>query len=81
MISEEIRRYKQAVSSLNVQELLAVLNNSRLSVDERYTVELIDLYGKSLKEAAETLNRDARQINRWLNRARIKIFKQILCKM
>lgn len=77
MISEEIRRYKQTVSSLNVQELLAVLNNSRLSVDERYVVELIDLYGKSLKEATETLNRDPRQINRWLNKARIKILKQI----
>ena len=77
MISEEIRRYKQMVSSLNVQELLAVLNNSRLSVDERYVVELIDLYGKTLKEATETLNRDPRQINRWLNKARLKILKQI----
>lgn len=77
MISEEIRRYKQTVSSLNVQELLAVLNNSRLSVDERYVVELIDLYGKTLKEATETLNRDPRQINRWLNKARLKILKQI----
>ena len=77
MISDEIRRYKQAVSSLNVQELLTVLNNSRLSVDERYTVELIDLYGKSLKEATEILNRDPRQINRWLNRARLKILKQV----
>lgn len=77
MISDEIKRYKQAVSSLNVQELLTVLNNSRLSVDERYTVELIDLYGKSLKEATEALNRDPRQINRWLNRARLKILKQV----
>ena len=77
MISDEIRRYKQAVSSLNVQELLTVLNNSRLSVDERYTVELIDLYGKSLKEATEILNRDPRQINRWLNRARLKILKKV----
>ena len=77
MISEEIRRYKQMVSSLNVQELLAVLNNSRLSVDERYVVELIDLYGKSLKEATDAIGRDPRQINRWLNKARLKILKQI----
>lgn len=77
MISEEIRRYKQAVSSLNVQELLAVLDNSRLSVDERYVVELVDLYGKSLKEATDIINRDPRQINRWLNKARLKILKQV----
>ena len=77
MISDEIRRYKQAVSSLNVHELLTVLNNSRLSIDERYTVELIDLYGKSLKEVTEQLNRDPRQINRWLQKARLKILKQI----
>lgn len=77
MISEEIKRYKQAVSSLNVQELLTVLNNSRLSVDERYTVELIDLYGKSLKEAANTIDTDMRQINRWLHKGRVKILKQI----
>ena len=77
MISDEIRRYKQAVSSLNVQELLTVLNNSRLSVDERYTVELIDLYGKSIKEAANTIDTDMRQINRWLHKGRVKILKQI----
>ena len=77
MISEEIKRYKQTVSSLNVQELLTVLNNSRLSVDERYAVELVDLYGKSIKEATEILNRDPRQINRWLNKARLKILKQV----
>ena len=77
MISEEIRRYKQAVSSLNVQELLAVLNNSRLSVDERYVVELIDLYSKSLKEACECTGKDVRVVSKYLQRARIKILKQI----
>jgi len=61
--------------------LLAVLNNSRLSVDERYAVELIDLYGKSIKEASYTMNADMRQINRWLHKARVKILKQILCKI
>lgn len=76
-ISPEIKRYKQTVSSLNVQELLAVLNNSRLSVDERYAVELIDLYGKSLKEATNTMNRDQRTVARWLQKARLKILKQI----
>ena len=77
MISDEIKRYKEAVSSLNVQELLAVLNNSRLSVDERYTVELIDLYGKSLKEACNATGLDQRVVSKRLNKARLKILKQV----
>ena len=76
-ISADIYRYKQAVSSLNVSELLTVLNNSRLSTDERYVVELIDLYGKSLKEATNEVNRDQRTVARWLHKARIKILKQV----
>ena len=76
-ISPEIKRYKQTVSNLNASELLAVLNNSRLSTDERYVVELIDLYGKSIKQAANTMDADQRQINRWLHKARVKILKQI----
>jgi len=77
MISPEIKRYKETVSSLNVQELLAVLNNSRLSVDERYAVELVDLYGKSLKEACASMGRDQRVVAKYLQRARLKILKQI----
>lgn len=77
MISDEIKRYKQAVSSLNASELLAVLNNSRLSKDERFAVELIDLYGKSIKEASFTMNADMRQVDRWLQKARKKILLQI----
>ena len=42
-ITPEIKRYKETVSNLNTSELLAVLNNSRLSTDERFAVELIDL--------------------------------------
>ena len=76
-ISPEILTYKKTVSSLNVTELLAVLNNSRLSREERFAVELIDLYGKSIKEASFTMNADMRQINRWLHKARVKILKQI----
>lgn len=77
MISEEIKRYKETVSTLNVSELLAVLNNSRLSRDERFAVELIDLYGKSIKEASFTMDIDIRLVNKYLNRARLKILKQI----
>ena len=77
MISDEIKRYKQAVSSLNVQELLTVLNNSRLSVDERYTVALIDLYGNSLKEACNATGLDQRVVSKRLNKARLKILKQV----
>lgn len=76
-ITPEIKRYKETVSTLNVKELLAVLNNSRLSRDERFVVELIDLYGKSIKEAANTMDVDMRQINKWLHNARVKILKQV----
>lgn len=76
-ISPEIKRYKETVSTLNAQELLAVLNNSRLSKDERFAVELIDLYGKSIKQASNTMDADMRQINKWLHNARVKILKQI----
>lgn len=76
-ITPEIKRYKKAVSNLNASELLAALNNSRLSRDERFAVELIDLYGKSIKEAANTMDTDMRQINRFLHKARCKILKQI----
>lgn len=77
MISPKIKRYKKTVSSLNVKELLAVLNNSRLSTDERYAVELIDLYGKSIKQASAEMDTDMRQVTRWLHKARLKILKQI----
>ena len=76
-ITPQIKRYKETVSTLNASELLAVLNNSRLSRDERFAVELIDLYGKSIKEASFTMNADMRQINRWPHKARVKILKQI----
>lgn len=77
MISRKIKKYKETVSGLNAQELLAVFKNSRLSTDERYAVELTDLYGKSIKEAANTMNTDTRQITRWMNKARKKIMKQV----
>lgn len=76
-ISPEIKRYKETVSTLNASELLTVLNNSRLNKDERFAVELIDLYGKSIKEASFTMNADMRQINKWLHNARVKILKQV----
>ena len=76
-ISSKIRQYKKAVDGLNVSELLAALNNSRLTVDERYAIELVDLYSKSLKEAANEMDTDMRQVNRWLHKARIKVLKQI----
>ena len=76
-ISPEIKRYKETVSNLNASELLAVLNNSRLSRDERFAVELIDLYGKSIKQASFTMNADMRHVDRWLQKARKKILLQI----
>jgi len=76
-ISPQIKRYKKAVSNLNASELLAALTNSRLSRDERFAVELIDLYGKSIKESANIMDTDMRQVNRWLHKGRIKILKQI----
>lgn len=76
-ISAKIRRYKKAVESLTVEELLTALNNSRLSTDERFAIELTDVYQKSNKETAVKMNTDERQIRRWLNSARKKILKQI----
>ena len=76
-ISPKIRQYKKAVDNLNASELLAALNNSRLSVDERFAIELIDLYGKSIKQASYQMNTDMRQVNRWLHKARVKVLKQI----
>jgi DNA-directed RNA polymerase specialized sigma24 family protein len=77
MITDDIKKYKETVSTLNASELLAVLNNSRLSTDERFAVELIDLYGKSVKETSATMDIDIRLVNKYLNRARLKILKQI----
>ena len=57
---------------MNASELLAVLNNSRLSTDERFAIELIDLYGKSIKEAANTMNADIQQVDRWLQKIDLK---------
>lgn len=76
-ISAKIRRYKKAVESLTVEELLTALNNSRLSTDERFAIELTDVYQKSNKETAVKMNTDERQVRRWLNSARKKILKQI----
>ena len=76
-ISPRIKKYKKTVSSLSVSELLAVLNNSRLSKDERFAVELSDLYSKSIKVASDIMKIDERQFNRYLHKARIKIMKQI----
>lgn len=76
-ISAKIRRYKKAVEGLTVEELLTALNNSRLSTDERFAIELTDVYQKSNKETAVKMNTDERQVRRWLNSARKKILKQI----
>lgn len=76
-ISAKIKRYKKAVESLTVEELLTALNNSRLSTDERFAIELTDVYQKSNKETAVKMNTDERQVRRWLNSARKKILKQI----
>jgi len=76
-ISPEIKRYKEAISNLNASELLMALNNCRLNKDERFAVELIDLYGKSIKEASGIMDIDMRLINKYLHKARVKILKQI----
>ena len=78
MISEDIKRYKQIISEMSASKLLAALNDSRLDVDERFAVEWIDLFCKSLKETAFAMNIEERQLNRYLQRARLKVLKQIL---
>lgn len=77
IISSKIRKYKKAVESLSLDELLTALNNSRLTKDERFAVELSDIYQQSNKQAAAKMDVDERQYRRWLHSARIKILKQI----
>lgn len=79
-ITPSIKRYKKTVDSLSVQELLTVFNNSRLTTDERFALELVDLYLKPNKEAAIIMKTDERQLGRWLNSGRNKIIKQIFKK-
>ena len=82
MITTEIKRYKKIIETMNMSELVAVINNSRLSPDERIAVELIDIHGNSLKEAADKLNiDDSRKLAKWLQKARVKILKQSLKKI
>lgn len=76
-ISPRIRKYKATVAGLNIQELATVFNNSRLTVDEKFALELVDLYNKPTKEAALIMNTCERQLGRWLHSGRIKILKQI----
>lgn len=76
-ITPNIKRYKEMVSKLNASELLAILNNSRLTVDERFAIEWVDLFCRSLKETAYAMQTEERQLNRYLQRARLKALKQI----
>lgn len=75
--SSQIKKYKKAVESLSVNELLTALNNSRLTADEKFAIELADIYQVTNKEAAVRMNADERQLGRWLHSGRIKILKQI----
>lgn len=75
-ISPEILKYKQTVDSLNAEELLTVLNNSRLNKDERFAIELTDIYQKSNKQAAQIMNIDQRQLGRYLHSGRKKVIKR-----
>ena len=79
-ISPQIRKYKKTVDSFSVLELSTVFNNSRLSVDERFALELVDLYLKPNKEAALIMKTDERQLGRWLHSGRKKVIKQIFKK-
>ena len=82
MITPEIKRYKKIIETMNMSELVAIINNSRLSADERIAVELIDIHGNSLKEAADKLNiDDSHKLAKWLQKARVKILKQSFKKI
>ena len=76
-ISPKVKRYKKAVDSLNAKELLAALNNSRLTADERFALELVDVYQIGWKQAAEKMNTDEAQLGKWLKRGREKVLKRI----
>ena len=75
--SSQIKKYKKAVESLSVNELLTALNNSKLTADEKFAIELTDIYQVTNKEASVKMNTDERQLGRWLHSGRKKILKQI----
>lgn len=75
--SSQIKKYKKAVESLSVNELLTALNNSRLTADEKFAIELTDIYQVTNKEASVKMNTDERQLGRWMHSGRKKILKQI----
>lgn len=80
MLSPRIRKYKKAIECLNVDELIEILKKARLTNEERTAVELSDVYMKPHKHCAELMSLEERQFNKYLNRARTKIYKQILKK-
>lgn len=75
-ITPLIAKYKNTVDSLTADELLTVLNNSRLNDEERFAVELKDVCQKTTKQAADIMNLEERQFARYLRSGREKIIKR-----
>lgn len=76
-LTPEIESYKKTIDTMTADELLAIINNSRLNNSERFAVELKDLYQKSTKECACIMGLEERQFARYLQSGRKKIIKRM----
>lgn len=76
-ITPEIELYKKTVDTMTADELVAVLDNSRLNPDERFAVELKDLYQRTTKQCADIMDVEERQFARYLQSGRKKIIRRI----
>lgn len=77
-MTPNIKFYKKVISTMNYKQMRYLINNSRLTKEEKTAVELADLKENPNKISANIMNTDERQFNSWLHKAREKITIQIL---
>lgn len=76
-MTPEIKYYKKLTESLDYKKMRNIINNSRLTKEERMAVQLADLEETPNKISADRMNTTERQFNSWLHSARAKIMEQI----
>lgn len=76
-VTPEIKFYKKLTAPLDYKQMRNVINNSRLTNEERSAVVLADLEETPNKISADRMNTTERQFNSWLHSARVKIIEQI----
>ena len=76
-MTPEIKYYKKLTESMDYKKMRNIINNSRLTKEERMAVQLADLEETPNKISADRMNTTERQFNSWLHSARVKIMEQI----